>query len=680
MNIRLIVDKMNSYQLKTGEGFCDPILKAISSFDYEVREYQCEITQKGLNKISRGQNLLISLPPGTGKTIIAQIIAWYRLNYSANKNLKTLFLLPNNNLLMQHYEYSMWLHNNFLCTSLLLDSNWKSNKKLDHYNSVKSHNFLFALPRLFENLFVNDYLSADMLKTIRYIFIDEYDSYSKSIINDYFNTSINFKKDFSRFRKLPFHGKVKYIFMSATPSYSDFENKNWKSKSIWAKTYNPKLVQVEREKYSKYIPVANIIPIGCFNSSTMSKDQDITKQISKIYNNVLNYLKSRITDSEIFSKILLNIDDLLKRNAITLPNGKKIDISAIHHLIIAYKKLKNERVRLFEDFDTAFDDMISHSSKINVLIKLAKSEIDAKRKIVVFIRYIDRGYVIKEALSIIYDIQSEVVHGDFDNETKNKIINRFKKGKIKVLIATRDLFGRGFDLPQAKTAIFYSPKENVRTVWQEFLRIRSTRNIYKNTFVLFYQWTKEAYKMYRLLISMQAHGMNRSTRVKYKYRWEFVEEEIINNNKKFFFYDYLENENYYFSNFYKKDSNPFYTSTPRQISKIELFSVSLFKLMKNTKLFDKSFDTILSKLKKLVSESKLLSNYKKDFINSITNNIAEVFDSSKFRETDNLSKRRGLLFFKIHPDYCKSKDEDELKFCLAVTQKINVLYDDEYKI
>ena len=51
---------------------------------------------------------------------------------------------------------------------------------------------------------------------------------------------------------------------------------------------------------------------------------------------------------------------------------------------------------------------------------------------------------------------------------------------------TRTTGGRGLDLPFAHYAVFYSPKSDPVTMWQEMSRIRSTVSTPKDVHVLCY--------------------------------------------------------------------------------------------------------------------------------------------------------------------------------------------------
>ena len=52
------------------------------------------------------------------------------------------------------------------------------------------------------------------------------------------------------------------------------------------------------------------------------------------------------------------------------------------------------------------------------------------------------------------DIQSLTIHGDKDQEERNKVLQTFREGEIKLLIAT-DVTARGIDIPDIAIVINY---------------------------------------------------------------------------------------------------------------------------------------------------------------------------------------------------------------------------------
>ena len=168
------------------------------------------------------------------------------------------------------------------------------------------------------------------------------------------------------------------------------------------------------------------------------------------------------------------------------------------------------------------DHKFIKGAKVDALVSLIAQALNASKKVVVFVRNIP----VCESLFLNLVEQGfrvNIVHGDKDAKDRRLRIDEFKKGMVDILIATRLLYGRGFDLPQADVAIFYSPKESEAVMWQEMLRIRSTFINLKEVYLLFYAWTTEANKLVRLLNGMIATN---SIWLGDRFRWAYSETEI----------------------------------------------------------------------------------------------------------------------------------------------------------
>jgi len=80
------------------------------------------------------------------------------------------------------------------------------------------------------------------------------------------------------------------------------------------------------------------------------------------------------------------------------------------------------------------------------------------QKILVFVRTKVRAERVKKALERV-DIQSETIHGDKEQEQRQRIMQLFHKGDIKVLIAT-DVSARGIDIPDVEYVVNYDLPES----------------------------------------------------------------------------------------------------------------------------------------------------------------------------------------------------------------------------
>ena len=74
-------------------------------------------------------------------------------------------------------------------------------------------------------------------------------------------------------------------------------------------------------------------------------------------------------------------------------------------------------------------------------------------KILVFVRTKIRAERVKAAMERV-NIQSMTIHGDKDQSDRFNALTRFKKGEVKVLIAT-DVSARGIDIPNVEYVVNY---------------------------------------------------------------------------------------------------------------------------------------------------------------------------------------------------------------------------------
>lgn len=60
------------------------------------------------------------------------------------------------------------------------------------------------------------------------------------------------------------------------------------------------------------------------------------------------------------------------------------------------------------------------------------------------------------------DFETLIIHGDFDQSSRNSVITRFKKKEVNILIAT-DVAARGLDIPHIRTVINYDVARDIDT-------------------------------------------------------------------------------------------------------------------------------------------------------------------------------------------------------------------------
>lgn len=77
----------------------------------------------------------------------------------------------------------------------------------------------------------------------------------------------------------------------------------------------------------------------------------------------------------------------------------------------------------------------------------------ANQKILVFVRTKVRAERVKKAMERV-NIESLTIHGDKEQKDRNSVLNKFKSGEVKVLIAT-DVSARGVDIPGVQYVVNY---------------------------------------------------------------------------------------------------------------------------------------------------------------------------------------------------------------------------------
>lgn len=86
---------------------------------------------------------------------------------------------------------------------------------------------------------------------------------------------------------------------------------------------------------------------------------------------------------------------------------------------------------------------------------------NADKKILVFVRTKVRAERVMKAMERV-DIVTEALHGDKDQKQRELTINKFRKGELKILVAT-DVSARGIDIPNVEFVVNYDLPETSET-------------------------------------------------------------------------------------------------------------------------------------------------------------------------------------------------------------------------
>ena len=310
--------------------------------------------------------------------------------------------------------------------------------------------------------------------------------------------------------------------------------------TIWRKVFDPELVHVPRSQYQNYVPMVEVRPRAVYDPQVVYLDAALRRALSRFHGIVTQIIGTPISMPQLVAQIpsIVNRSTHVLRIFARGRMVKEVRVTPrLREVCANIQAVIQERLLLFEDMvgtltaeeidswgenDRARFQSSTHvfrpGAKLDAVLELGEQM--PRMRLAVFVRNVAVCEALTDAL-LAHGVAATFVHGQLPGGYGDRIA-QFRQGKATVLVATRQLFGRGFDLPQAQAAIFYSPKRSVHTMWQEMLRIRGTVRDPKVVFVLFYAWTAEETKTSMFLRDMLATGARQTTA---GFRWRYAEEE-----------------------------------------------------------------------------------------------------------------------------------------------------------
>lgn len=133
------------------------------------------------------------------------------------------------------------------------------------------------------------------------------------------------------------------------------------------------------------------------------------------------------------------------------PKIKKLAYSLVNKPIRIQVSPKNPVAKNIEH-SVAFIEMDDKRAFLERLINE-----NPESKILVFVRTKVRAERVKKAMERV-EIKAETIHSDKDQEERSLVLDRFKTGKLKLLIAT-DVSARGIDIPNVDFVVNYDLPE-----------------------------------------------------------------------------------------------------------------------------------------------------------------------------------------------------------------------------
>jgi superfamily II DNA/RNA helicase len=486
--------------------------------DFEIRSYQTLACKQVVATLRAAKNPLLLLDPGLGKTLVSQcsFLAYTRtINKSdAGPKCKGLVLVPSRLLRDQHARAASWFDT--LDNVLNIDHS-ASRFPVRLRNAFSTASWIISTPKRLENALRRDYLLRKQLKQIHVCVVDEFDAQAAEDIDEDGEPIGRFSKAAEQLIGELKNSGTLFFCMSATQRTAA---------AAWLEAFELEQVAVPAELVGEYAAFVQLHPVRILDEVAVTADAAIDLVII----DTLRKIRKALTD-EFLVNPEIDPDNLERqaarilageRSTLYIPSlGMRVDV---HHypnllaLLARFMRANAERIFLYEGrlaevlVDTyekrartedgesvkvvsvsqvEYQVAPQRTNKITMLTGL----INARRKEhgLVLVRHTDVNKFICGVLTEA-GIVNVGMTGEMSDDKRRRALESFEKGTAHVLVINRQMGGRGFDLPTARFALFLSPKRSEETMWQEMLRIRSSRRDPKDVYVMYFDRTRETMK------------------------------------------------------------------------------------------------------------------------------------------------------------------------------------------
>jgi len=433
---------------------------------FSFRDYQKLIigeTLKEFEKKSR-QNIFISLPQGTGKTIIALAALSKLIN--DNKLKKVLVLIPRRVLVNQWVDKSQEM---FYGLGLIKNPTL-SKERIEKIRGWLKHSGAVGIAmtmQSFKNVVRKEYFTE---KDFDMVIVDEA---ADLVISRDFIEGFRMSKYLKGLEKwqipklflLPYHVKEKKI--------EGLIKKFGKDSALIRR-------MVQEAQFAATVRDPIIIedpPINIFVETLLKKYKKLKTEVHRVLDQygIEGYRENLET--------LLNpdvLDRLRKVYGLDESTIQYLQVAIVKYILIQHIEkwfLYSNRSELSRSILSAQIDVKNWLSyedkKLNKLVEVVKSQINNNRKIYIFSQYVSTAELITDYLVQKLALKPRdivLITGQDEAEEQYSKLDSFKRvGRI---LVTTPVFDKGTNIPQANTIIVYTPPLNTEKLFQVVGRIR----------------------------------------------------------------------------------------------------------------------------------------------------------------------------------------------------------------
>lgn len=504
---------------------------------YDQRAYQTTAAFRAAEAVLAGRNAVLTLPTGTGKTLICGMAAALVLDQRPEAWI--LFTAPRRTLLAQLRDRSRWLGPTFPTSLVGMDP------REDDRHVIAAFGYgrvVFGMPGLLANRLAARAIPRPLVESIELLIVDEFDAF---LMLRYLagGVAVAFHDPLAALRShLP--ETCQLLLVSATTpeiitpdEASDVEARVDASAQSAFRHFlddriDPVYVSIAERYYADFVPHAQILAVGVRDAEVARLDNAIDEEMGLLFNWISGEVGFPIEPAYVLPRLTQ-----IRAGKLGLSPGKgRVHptgmlaglLGRLQQMLHLPDYLCEDMARGFtcefvETWRYSFDfvDRIpveqwrvvvppegrdegvmwpEPRAKLESLLAILANH--RGQRGVVFFRYIR---VLEALASRLRDqgVPFVVVHGERELADNESALARFRAASDTVLLITRDTGKRGLDLPEGDFAVFYSPKSREDVTWQEVSRIRSTIPNPKVTYILFYDSTGEAAKIERMTAALQ---------------------------------------------------------------------------------------------------------------------------------------------------------------------------------
>jgi len=430
----------------------------------EYREYQIKIFDR-----AKGKNLLVVLPTGLGKTVIALMLSEYRLNLF--KNSKVLMLAPTRPLVLQHKDFFKEFAEGYF---LEVTGKDKPEKREKIYKRAE---VIFATPQTILNDLKNNRLNLENFSLI--IFDEAHHATGNyayvNIAKYYVNQSL-----YPRILALtatPGNSIEKIMEVCENLYIEDIEYRTEYSKDVRPYVKEKKIKFIKVELPEVYIRIKKYIEEleGKIVDELVNRYEIELEDPKNIKLKDLISLQSKLSEEK-------NFEAVIKVSAL-------IKLFHLKHLITSQhpKLFENYIYELLEDSSNS-SNLIVESDEFRKIVEISYNlpehpKIDEIRKIIlnnkdktflIFVQMRDTAKILKEKIKDIANVEIFAGQREMSQRKQQEIIRKFEAGFYKGLIAT-SVGEEGLHIPSVDLAIFYEPTPSVLRNIQRRGRVGRTK-------------------------------------------------------------------------------------------------------------------------------------------------------------------------------------------------------------